>query len=290
MRLAFLITIAGMFLSAMILAETETPRPAVRVESVAPHFHLLQCDFGPHYVNVTAFDGPDGTLLVDTGHRKSAQALVAELDQLQLGDVSCVINTHFHGDHVGGNSVFGDARIIAHAKTQERLLEGAGNTAAGLPGLAISDSLTRFFNGDTVRIIHLPNGHTDSDLIVYFVKANIVCMGDLLFADAFPLIFRGQGGSADGYIANLGNALAMFPRDAVVIPGHGRIYTMAELSKYHDMLVESTKRVRAAFASGQDLDQVYAADVLRPGQDWVSREYVDDSAFVHIVWDQDRHQ
>jgi hypothetical protein len=114
-------------------------------------------------------------------------------------------------------------------------------------------------------------------------------MGDLLFSDALPLIFKFQDGSVDGFIGNLGKVLEMFSEDVTLIPGHGRVYTMAELRKYRDMLSGLTKRVRDEFAAGKDLDGVFAARVLQDWEDWVSQEFVSDSGFVYTVWYHDKN-
>ena len=143
--------------------------------------------------------------------------------------------------------------------------------------------MTLMLNSDTIRVLHLPNGHTDGDLIVHFVNSGVLCLGDLLFADALPHIFKRNGGSVDGFIANLEWVLEMFSDDIVIVPGHGRVYTMAELSRYRDMVAGVTERIRKEIKSGKETEEIFAADVLAQWRSWVSQEFVNDSAFVLIV-------
>jgi glyoxylase-like metal-dependent hydrolase (beta-lactamase superfamily II) len=271
------------------LAADETAKGIeVRITRVTEGIHLFNCFNGRRWVNVTAFSGPDGVLLVDAGHEATAERLHDSIKQVSGGKTKYLINTHLHGDHTGGNPVLGrDAIVIAHENTVARLRrsheEAGEDTAPGFPNKIVSDSMSFAFNGDTVRLIHLPAGHTDGDIVVHFVKAGVVCTGDLVFADALPFIFRRQGGGVDGYIANVGRLHDMFAEDVTYVPGHGRLYTRADLLKYRDMLAGVTKSIREEIRSGKSTSGIFAADVLAPWKDWVSQEYVCDSAFILVV-------
>jgi glyoxylase-like metal-dependent hydrolase (beta-lactamase superfamily II) len=242
-----------------------------QVSQIRKNIHLFNCSNGRRWVNVAAFTGRDGILLVDAGHRVTSQALLDEIRKVGSGEIMYVIN---------------DAVAMAHENTVERL-KGSngkkGGAAPGFPNKTVKDSMTFSFNGDTVRLIHLPHGHTDGDLIVHFVKAGVVCMGDLLFADALPFIFKHNGGSVDGFIANLGRVHDMFTDDITIIPGHGRVYTRSDLLKYREMLSGVTERIRGEIRSGKTSEEIFAADVLAPWKDWVSQEYVCDTAFIMVV-------
>ena len=292
-RLVCLIAVLSILAPGFVLAQDSPPDKEIKVVRVTGNIHVFSCWYGRHYVNVTALSGPDGLLLVDTGHKNSAPALMKKLTKSGYGDVKYIINTHFHGDHTGGNKLLGaDATIIAHKNVRKRLSEEIADSLesrpAGLPDETFADSMTLSFNNNTVRIIHLLNGHTDGDAIVHFVDADVICLGDLLFSDKLPYIFKNQGGSIDGFINNLGLILNMFPENASFIPGHGRVYTKSELRTYRDMLSGLTERIRTEFQAGKTIDEVFAADVMKEWKDWVSQEYVSDSGFVLMVWDNDR--
>jgi len=271
-----------------LLAQEYNGDIAVKVNQVRDNLYLLNCSNGRRWVNVTMLTGPDGILLVDAGHSETATALLDSIRNISSADIKYLINTHIHRDHTGGDSLLGcDATVMAHANTIARLERSYQEKnlplPPGYPTMIVNDSVRFTFNGDTIRVIHLPNGHTDGDLIVHFVQAGVVCMGDQLFTDALPFIFPSQGGGVDAYIANIGRVCDMFSDSITIIPGHGRLYTRAELKKYQQMLAGVTGRIRDEMKAGKSTEEIFASDVLAPWKDWVSQEYVCDSAFVLVV-------
>jgi cyclase len=138
--------------------------------------------------NIAASVGDDGILIVDDQCEPLADKIRAALGELSEGKLQFVLNTHYHGDHTGGNSVFGDAaHIVAHANVRKRLSE-EGKPDTALPVITFTESLTIHFNGEEIRAVHFPNGHTDSDSVIYFPHANVVHMGDHFFSGRFPYV------------------------------------------------------------------------------------------------------
>jgi cyclase len=178
-----------------------------------------------------------------------------------------ILNTHWHGDHTGGNVVFGpEAPIIAHDNVRKRLateqklevfkMTTPASPKEALPVITFDQSLSVHFNGEDIRAIHFPHGHTDGDSVIFFTNSNVVHLGDDFFAGRFPFVDLESGGSVEGLIKNIGELITKIPPTAKLIPGHGPISTLDDLKNYHRMLVQTTDIVRQKIAAGKTLDQI----------------------------------
>lgn len=217
--------------------------------------------------NMGACVGPDGILLIDDQFAPLAEKIRAALRDLDPGPLAFILNTHHHGDHTGGNPVFGrEGTIIAHENVRKRVSvrqEGEGERDAldpeGWPVVTFRDAVTIHFNGEDIRFFHLGPGHTDGDGIVHFPKANVVHMGDLMFAGRFPYIDFEGGGSVDGYLANLNWVIENLPADVKVIPGHGPLSTMDDVKRLRNMIVETRALVAERLEAGKSADEIKQA-------------------------------
>ena len=206
--------------------------------------------------------GSDGILIVDDQFEPLAARIQAALSELNPGPLRFVLNTHFHGDHVGGNSVFGrSAVIIAHENVRERLstpqvLNGETREPidpAGWPVVTFDRSVTIHFNGEDIRVIHMPRGHTDGDPMGDFTRSNVVHAGDILFSGLFPFIDLDHGGTIPGYLKALDFILETFPADVRVIAGHGPLSTAREVRASREMIRATVAFVRAEIEAGKSL-------------------------------------
>jgi len=226
--------------------------------------------------NIGVSVGPDGTLIIDDQFAPLAEKIRASLKELNAaGKLKFIVNTHFHGDHTGSNPVFGpEAPIVAQTNVRERLKKGnpAGNPPpmdkAGWPVITFDESVSIHFNGEEIKAIHFPHGHTDGDSVIFFTGSNVVHMGDDFFAGHFPFVDINSGGSVDGLTKNIGDILAKLPAGTKLIPGHGPVSTLDDLRAYHNMLVETTELVRAQIKAGKTLDQVKAAGMPDKFKAW----------------------
>lgn len=219
--------------------------------------------------NIGVSYGDDGLMTIDTQFANIADKLKEQLRTLGTDKPKFVFNTHFHGDHTGGNPVFGrDAIIIAHDNVRKRLLSTVNprtgqpkNPMAkvGLPMITFGTSLSVFFNGERVKAVHFKHGHTDGDTVVFFTGSNVVHLGDDFFVGRFPFVDLSGGGSVEGLVRNIGSLIQMIPADAKLIPGHGPVSTLDDLRDYHSMLVETTIIVRKQMKARKTLDQIKAA-------------------------------
>jgi cyclase len=246
----------------------------VKATRVSGPVHMLTGAGG----NIGVSAGPDGILIVDDQFAPLAEKIRAALQGIGgEGRLRFVLNTHWHGDHTGGNPVFGkEAPIVAHDNVRKRLSSDQtvmGETSRalppeGLPVITFDASLSVHFNGEEIKVIHAPHGHTDGDSIIYFTRSNVVHMGDHFFNGAFPFIDLASGGDVDGYIRNVADVLGKLPPDAKIIPGHGPLAAPADLKAFHQMLVETTGIVRARKKAGRTLDQSKAEGLPAQWKSW----------------------
>ncbi|MXW03432.1 MAG: MBL fold metallo-hydrolase [Gemmatimonadetes bacterium] len=218
--------------------------------------------------NIGVSVGEDGILIVDDQYAPLADKIKSVLRGLHAGPLKFVLNTHFHGDHVGGNPIFGlEATIIAHTNVHKRLStphqRGVQTIPAmvedGWPVITFDDEVSVHFNGEEIRLVHMPGAHTDNDSYVYFTGSNVVHMGDTFFNGRFPFVDLRSGGTVDGLIRNIAEVLEIIGPDTRVIPGHGDLGVRADLQTYHGMIVATTDAVRAMMAEGKTLDEITAA-------------------------------
>jgi glyoxylase-like metal-dependent hydrolase (beta-lactamase superfamily II) len=243
--------------------------------------------------NIGVSSGPDGLLIVDDQFLPLADKIKAALRGISPdGKLAFVVNTHWHGDHTGGNRVFGkEATIIAQSNVRKRLTtkqERPGRTIEAspkeaLPVVTFEDGVTLWFNGEEIDVIHVPHGHTDGDAVIVFKGSNVVHMGDQFFNGTFPFIDVASGGDVAGYVKNVADLLARIPADAKVIPGHGPLGTVADLKKFHAMLTTTTDLVRAEVAKGMTLEEAKKAGLPEEWKPWAT-DFVSVEAWVETVY------
>lgn len=234
-----------------------------RTEKVAGNVYVLFGQGG----NIGLSVGPDGILMIDTQFANVADRIKAELTKLGSDKPKFIFNTHWHGDHTGGNAIFGtDSIIIAHDNVRKRMEEttmfrGQSRTPSpkvALPMFTYGAGMNVYFNGEKIKAIHLPKGHTDGDTVLYFTASNVFHLGDDFFVGRFPFVDLESGGTVEGLIKNIGDLIQMIPTDAKIIPGHGPMATIDDLRDYHQMLIETSLLVRKGMAAGKTLDQLKA--------------------------------
>ncbi|HET8772379.1 MAG TPA: MBL fold metallo-hydrolase [Thermoanaerobaculia bacterium] len=227
--------------------------------------------------NIGVSVGDDGIVMIDDQYAPLAPKIEAALKSMTDKPVRFILNTHYHGDHTGGNEAFGkSAPIVAHENVRKRLASGTtrrGTTtppapAGALPVLTFNDSVTIHLNGEDVRAVHMPHGHTDGDAVIWFTKSNVVHMGDDLFNNRFPFVDRENGGSVRGLIANIDKVIATIPDDAKVIPGHGALTDKNGLRTFVAMLRGTSAAIEQGIAAGKSLDQLKTDKALAAWEPW----------------------
>lgn len=260
----------------------------IKTHHIAGNIYMLEGRGG----NIGVSAGPDGILIVDDQFAPLADKIRAALAEIGDGKLVFVLNTHFHGDHTGGNPEFGrEAHIIAHRNVRKRLStpqEVLGRTSEplpkeGLPVITFEESTSIHFNGEEIRMIHMSSSHTDGDAIVFFTKSNVVHMGDTFFSGRFPFVDLGSGGDVAGLITTIRKVLEQVPADAKIIPGHGSLSTRADLKAYHQMLVATTDHVREQMKAGKTLDDIQAAGLPSKWDSW-GTGFIKTDRWIGIVY------
>ena len=259
----------------------------IKATKVAGNVYVLEGAGG----NIGATVGDDGVAIVDDQFAPLAPKIQASLRQLSPKPVRFVINTHWHGDHTGGNAEFADtAAILAHANVRKRLMTG-GKTAFGevppvsgkaLPVVTFEQGLSLWWNGEEIRAIHPGIGHTDGDTVLWFTRSNVVHMGDDYFAGMFPFVDLASGGSVVKLIASLDVILGQVPADAKVIPGHGPVTDVPGLRKYRAMLEGTVAAVKKARTAGKSVEQMQKDQLLAPWEDW-NKGFIKADAFIATI-------
>jgi len=271
LRVAFV----GLFLLGAVWAtqERDFSKVEIKATNVRGNVYMLEGSGG----NIGVCVGDDGILIVDSQFAPLAEKIRAALKQLNSGNLRFLLNTHWHGDHTGGNPIFGkEATIIAHTNVRQRLMteQKRGDRVTppapkeAWPVIAVESSLIVHFNGEEIKVMHFPNGHTDGDCVIFFTKANVVHMGDDFFAGRFPFVDLGSGGDVEGLAKNIAAVIAQLPPEVKIIPGHGPISTLEDMKNYHRMLVETVAVVRQGIAAKKSLDELKTAGFAEEWKSW----------------------
>lgn len=249
-------------------ATAQDAEVTVRTEPVAPGIHVLYGSGG----NIGVSAGADGVFLIDDQYAVLTAKITEALAKLSPEPPRFVLNTHWHGDHTGGNENLAakGSLVVAHDNVRVRMsteqfskfFERAtpASATAALPVVTFNDSVSFFLNGDEIRGTHVPNAHTDGDVFIHFRKANVIHTGDLVFAGMYPFIDIDSGGTVDGVIAAVDRMLALADGETRIIPGHGEVTDRAGLVAYREMLQVTSGRVRELVQAGKSVEEVLAAN------------------------------
>jgi len=271
--------ILAAFLTATSAIAQPPPNPEIRIERVAPGVAVLFGRGG----NIGLSYGADGNVLIDDQYAPATERVVAAVRAIDPDPIRFVINTHWHGDHSGGNENLGRAGtvIVAHDNVRlrmsmEQIVRGNAvppSPAGALPVITFGESLTFHLNGDDLRAVHVAHAHTDGDVLVYWTRANVLHMGDTWFNGLLPFIDLDSGGSIDGAIVAVETGLAIANAETIIIPGHGPVARRADLVRYRDMLIDLRSRVGQGIAAGRTLEAIKAerhADGYGPPDGFIS--------------------
>ncbi len=275
MKQRFLIGLAGLFAlcDTAGMAQQDFSQVEIKTTQVTGNIYMLNGTGG----NIGASVGSDGILIIDDKFAPLADKIRAALRQIGGGKLQFILNTHFHGDHTGGNVAFGpEAPIIAHANVRKRLMTEqtrGGRTSPPAPKEAwpvvtFDESLSVHFNGEEIKAIHYPHGHTDGDVVLFFTQSKVAHMGDVFFVGRFPFVDLESGGDVEGLIENIGKLVLQLPSGVKIIPGHGPVSSLNDLKAYHDMLIETRDLVRERMADGKTLDQIRAEGLPEKWKAW----------------------
>ena len=267
----------------------------IKSEQVAENIFMLTGSGG----NVGVFVGEDGVYIIDDQFAELSEKILMAIKKLSDGTVKYVLNTHWHGDHTGGNKNMADqgAVIVAHKNVRERMStqQDRGNgrmvdpsPERALPVITFEEGLTFHANGEDLLMFHVHQAHTDGDAIVYFPKSNVIHMGDTFFNGRYPFIDLYSGGSINGIIEAANKVLFLADEDTRIIPGHGTLSNKEELTNYRNMLMDVRDRVKRAIKAEMTFEEIKAANLTKDlddewGTGWINGEKVVDFIYTDLT-------
>ncbi|GAA5317339.1 MAG: MBL fold metallo-hydrolase [Candidatus Pelagadaptatus aseana] len=283
----------GLMLMAALMPLAHADNHGVSVKPVTENIFMLVGKGG----NIGVMTGPDGTFAIDDQYAPSTPEILKAIRSVDGDAPTFLINTHFHGDHTGGNENLGEqgALIMAHDKVRERLAEGyqiptfkmtvAPGSKVSLPVVTFDHELGLHINGDHVRAYHVPNAHTDGDSFIKFMNANVIHTGDIFFNGFYPFIDVRHGGTLKGAIAGVDVILSHVDADTKIIPGHGPLANRADLERYRAMLTTAYERLAALKQSGKTLTQALAAKPLADLDDSWGKAMFNSDVWVGLIYE-----
>jgi cyclase len=271
MRKAVLLT--SLFIACSALAQQDFSKVEIKVQKVAGTVYMLTGAGG----NIGISAGDDGIVIIDDQFAPLAPKIKEALKSISDKPIRFVLNTHYHGDHTGGNEIFGrEGTIIAQENVRTRLANGSqarGNTTppapkGALPIVTFNDRATVHFNGEDIRAIHFPSGHTDGDSVIELPNAKVIHMGDDFFNGTFPFVDVENGGSVRGVIKAVDTILARIDDSWKVIPGHGPLGDKKALAAFSEMLHGTWNAIDAGVKAGNTADQLKSDKALATWDSW----------------------
>ncbi|GAB5379903.1 MAG: MBL fold metallo-hydrolase [Aliiglaciecola sp.] len=236
--------------------------------------------------NIGVSAGEEGLLIIDDQFEPLAEKISAALDEILKGKLRYVINTHYHGDHTGSNAYMREVReatVFAHDNVRVRLAAKDDHKHAELPVVTYEQGVTFHFNGETMKVMHLANAHTDGDSAVFFSDVNVLHTGDLFFKDWFPYIDIDAGGSVAGYIAAVETLISMIDDETKVIPGHGTLASKADLQRFVDMIKATSAQVKELKINGMPVEDIVEAGLGEEWQSW-SWQFINEERWIKTLY------
>lgn len=274
-----------------LAAQQDFSQVKITVMPVAKNIYMLEGSGG----NIGLSVGKDNAFVVDDQFAPLTDRIKAAIATVTSNPVRFVVNTHWHGDHSGGNEnmAAGGAIIVAQDNVRRRM--GAlqvnaffnsttpASPSGALPVITFDTEIAFFVNGDSVQVTHVKNAHTDGDVLVLFRGANVLHMGDTYFNGIYPYIDVSSGGSITGIIAAVDRALAMTNASTKFIPGHGALSDRSGLENYRKVMADVRTRVNALIAKKRTLAQIIAAKPLADYDETWGKGFMKPDQFLSLV-------
>jgi glyoxylase-like metal-dependent hydrolase (beta-lactamase superfamily II) len=272
------LVVLGFLGLACIPANAQEAEISFKTTEVGSGLYMLEGKDGFTGGNLGLSVGDDGVVLIDDGVVPLASKMLAAVTDITGRPVDFVVNTHVHGDHIGGNAALHEAgaTIVGHENVRRRLLDDDTQSEDGsapapesmMPEITFSQSMTLHLNGHEAFVFHVERAHTDGDAVIYFRAADVFHAGDILFNGLFPFIDLESGGSVAGYLEAQDDILSLAGPDSRIIPGHGPLAGKADLQAARDMLADASNRVQALIDAGRSEQEIVAENPLEPYEDW----------------------
>ncbi len=282
MKIIKFLLVSIIILNISNLYSQDNQEVTIKIEKLSDHVFMLTGRGG----NIGVSIGEDGVFMIDDQFAPLSEKILATIKGLSDKPIKLLVNTHWHGDHTGGNVNFQKqgVTIIAHDNVRKRLIETPKKdktmrSKEALPVMTFNDKMKIYINGEQVAVFHIANAHTDGDALLYFVDSNVLHTGDTYFSNRYPYIDLNSGGGINGYITAAKTASMLIDDDTNIIPGHGKLSNAAEYKTFLKMLTEIKSNVEQEIAKGKTEDEVTSMnsitktfDDLGYGTGWINSE------------------
>lgn len=276
---------------ALSNAQSRFDDVVIKTNKVTDNIYMLEGSGG----NIGVFVGEDGVFMIDDQYAPLSDKIKAAIKALSDKEIKYLVNTHWHGDHAGGNENFGKggATIIAQENVRKRLSTDQHSKAfnrttpaapkIAWPTITYEENMSLHINGQKIMLIHVHNAHTDGDTFVWFPDSNVLHMGDCFFKGRFPYIDIGSGGSVPGALRAIEAAMMITDADTQIIPGHGTMAAKSDLLSYYQMLSTMYDRVKKEMVAGKTVDEIKAAGLTKDYEGW-GDGFINDERIIDIIW------
>jgi len=289
-----LLVVLGLTLGAVSARaqQADFSKVTIKTTKVSEGIYLLEGSGG----NIGISIGEDGVVVIDDEFAPLTPKIQAAITAITPKPIKFVLNTHWHGDHVGGNEnlAASGAVIVAHDNVRKRMSVGQfmemmkrqvpPAPAKALPVVTFSTDVTLHLNGEDIHIVYVGPAHTDGDAIVVFPKAKVVHMGDCFMTISYPFVDLSSGGSYDGFITVAEKVLSMVDNSFKIIPGHGALSGKAELQTWRDMLNAIRTRVKKEADAGKSLEDIQKLKVTAAWDDKWGKEFIKPDQVVEFAF------
>jgi glyoxylase-like metal-dependent hydrolase (beta-lactamase superfamily II) len=264
----------------------------IKITKLYDNLYLLQGEGG----NMALQTGAEGDILIDASYAPAVPRILKAIAAESKDAPFMLINTHWHGDHTGGNEGLHAAgfTIVAHQNTRRRLStpqtmkmfhrDVPPSPAGALPAVTFNDAMQIFHNSDDLDLLHFAPAHTDTDISIWFQNNDVLHVGDIWFNGVYPFIDEGSGGSIGGMIGASDLILTMASKNTKIIPGHGPLGTKAEFQKYHDFLAAVRDKVAALKAGGASEQEAVAKKPTAEFDGGLAKGFMNADQFTGIVY------
>lgn len=269
LKLTFIVLFFSVY--QLATAQSRWDKVTIETEKITEQIYILKGSGG----NIGLFIGDDAVYMIDDQFAPLTPKILEAIKKITSRKVDYLINTHWHGDHTGGNENMGKegALILAHSNVRKRMsketVRGTRTTPVSpkiaLPVITFDTDISFHINGDDVLATHVHNAHTDGDALIYFANNNVLHTGDSFFQGKFPYIDLNSGGSIDGYIEGIQKMILIVDESTKIIPGHGNVASKADLIVYLTMLTTLKERVLGEIKKGKTLEDVKANTNITKG-------------------------
>lgn len=280
---------------SVIHSQPKTDDAVIKTIKIKDHIHMLQWSGAG---NMMLLSGKDGNILIDDQFATLTEKINAAIQAISPGSVKFLFNTHYHGDHTGGNANFANmgATIFAHANVRARMMGDSSKIKftqtpkaqpmAAVPVITFDEGMNVYLNGEDVLIFHVDNAHTDGDAMYYLPKSNVLHAGDCFMKGRFPFIDRNSGGSVDGWIKAVSRALNIIDDETVIIPGHGDLANKKDYEEARDVVMSLRDGVKTNIKAGKTLEQILAMKMTKDYEATFGSGFIKGDAFITTIFNE----